>query len=177
MRSPSLKGGDYIRSLRARAANRRRGALTIIELVIVVMIMGIMAAVAMPTFFESLLYHRVESAARRLKSDLELARHTARLKSAAQSITFTGASYALSAAVEGLDDPNATYAVDLSAAPFELSSVTANFNGSNTISFDGYGAPSSSGTVVLTLQGHRSTVTLDGTTGEVTIASVHVRRN
>ena len=35
--------------------------------------MGILTAVAAPTFFDSLLFHRVESAARRVKADLELA--------------------------------------------------------------------------------------------------------
>jgi prepilin-type N-terminal cleavage/methylation domain-containing protein len=63
---------------------RSRFAFTMVELVIVVMIISIVTAVAAPTFFESLLYHRVESAAHRLKADIELARHTARLKSAVQ---------------------------------------------------------------------------------------------
>ena len=46
-------------------------AFTIIELVIVVLIMSIFAAVAAPTFLDSLLFHRVESAARRVKADLD----------------------------------------------------------------------------------------------------------
>jgi hypothetical protein len=116
----------------------------------------------------------VEAAARRVKADLELARHTARLTSAAQSLTFPGSSYSMSAAVKGLDDPNDTYVVELTAAPYELGSVTANFNSTQTVSFDGYGAPSSGGTVVLSCQGHQCTVTLNGTTGDVTIASFHV---
>ena len=176
MRPLSLEDGDCLRTMRASVANRRC-AVTIVELIIVVMVMSIMAAVAMPKFFESLLHHRVESAAHRLKADLELARHTARLTSAAQSLTFTGSSYALSAAIEGLDDPNAIYAVDLAAAPFELENANADFNGAKSISFDGYGMPSSSGTVVLTAKGHRSTVALDGATGEVTITSLHARGN
>jgi hypothetical protein len=104
-----------------------------------------------------------------------LARHTARLKSATQSITFTGLSYELSAAIEGLDKPNTAYTVDLSAAPFELGSATADFNGSNIISFDGFGMPSSSGTVELKSKGHSSIVALDEATGHITITSVHVR--
>jgi type II secretory pathway pseudopilin PulG len=147
--------------------------MTIIELVIVVMVMSIMAAVAMPAFLDSLLFHRVESAARRVKADMKLARHTARLTSAAQSITFTNSTYTLSAAVKSLDDPNDTYHVDLAAAPFEIGSVTADFNGGQTVSFDGYGKPATGGTVVLATQGHRCTITLNATTGDVTIASSH----
>jgi type IV fimbrial biogenesis protein FimT len=161
------------RSLRARVA--ACGAFTIVELVIVIMVMGIMAAVAAPTFFESLEYHRVESAARRVKADLELTRHLARLKSTTQSLKFGIADYSLSAGVSGLDDPSQTYAVDLTAAPYELSNVIANFGNSQTVSFDGYGTPSSSGTVVLSSGAHQCTLTLDGVTGEVTITSDHAR--
>ena len=42
------------------------------EMVIVIMVMGIVAAAATPAFLNSLLHHRVASAAHRLKTDLEL---------------------------------------------------------------------------------------------------------
>ena len=158
--------------LRGAPAQCRR-AVTIIELVIVVMVMSIMAAVAMPSFLDSLLFHRVESAARRVKADIELTRHTARLTSAAQSMTFANTTYTLSAAMKALDRPGDTYFVDLAAPPYEVSSVTANFNATTAVSFDGYGSPSSGGTVVLALKGHQCTLTLNGATGEVSIASSH----
>ncbi len=139
------------------------------------MVMSIMAAVAAPRFFESLLHHRVESAARRVKADLDLARSTARLTSAAQSLTFSGPRYTFSAAVENFDDANVAYDVNLADAPYEIGTVTASFSGTQTVSFDGYGTPSSGGTVVLTCQGHVSTVTLNGITGDVTITSSHTR--
>jgi type II secretory pathway pseudopilin PulG len=148
-----------------------------VELVIVVMIMSIMTAVAAPAFFESLLYHRVESAAHRLKADLELARHTARLKSAAQTITFTAGTYTFSAGVKGFDAPSGIYSVALGGPPFELDSVIANFGGTNVLTFDGYGKPNSGGTVVLALQGHQCTLTVNGTTGDVSITSLHTRGN
>jgi Tfp pilus assembly protein FimT len=169
MRTRSRDCNQLGHSIRARVAERR--AVTIVELVIVIMVMGIMAAVAAPAFFESLVYHRVESAARRVKADIELARHTARLKSATQSVTFTATGYSLSGAVSGLDDPGQSYAVDLTAEPYELSKVSANFNNALTVAFNGYGTPTSGGTVVLTAHQHRCTVTVDGVTGEVTITS------
>lgn len=156
------------------SAHCRRRAFSIFELVIVFLIMSILTAVAAPTFFDSLLFHRVESAARRLKSDLELARTQARLTSASQSITFTNStsSYTI-AGVKSLDRPNATYTVDLRKEPYLLGSATANFSGAATVSFDGYGAPSSGGTVVLIAKSHQCTVTLNGVTGDVTITSSH----
>lgn len=144
-----------------------------VEMVIVVMIIGIMTAIAAPAFVDSLLYHRVESAARRLKADLELARQTARLTSATRTVTFSGTTYTLGSGVKGLDRTTGSYAVDLAAPPFELSTVTANFNSTQTVSFDGHGTPSSGGTVVLQANGHRCTVTLHAGNGEVAIASLH----
>ncbi len=145
-----------------------------VELVIVVLVMSILAAVATPAFLESLLFHRVESAARRLKADLELARQTARLTSAARTVAFTETGYTLSD-MASLDDPAAPYVVNLAAPPFELDSLEADFAGNPSITFDGYGMPASDGAVVLAIKNHQCTVTLNGSTGSVTIDSLHVR--
>jgi prepilin-type N-terminal cleavage/methylation domain-containing protein len=148
-----------------------RLAFTVIELVIVMLVMSILAAAAVPKFLDSLHFHRVESAARRLKADLGLAQHTARLTSTTQSVNFTGTTYTLSSAVKSLDHPGGSYFVDLAAPPYELNSLTANFDGGPSISFDGYGTPSSLGVVFLTNKSHQCVVELDATTGEVTITS------
>jgi Tfp pilus assembly protein FimT len=144
-----------------------------IELVIVVMIMSILMAVAAPSFYDSLLFHRVESAARRVKIDLQLARNDARLKSATRSVTFSGASYTISGGVKSLDNPNVDYAVDLSASPYLMDAVVANFSNAAVVSFDGYGKPTSGGSIVLTAKNHTCTVWVDGTTGASSITSNH----
>jgi prepilin-type N-terminal cleavage/methylation domain-containing protein len=158
-------------SIGSASRHRRRPAFTMTEMVIVIMVMGIVAAAATPAFLNSLLHHRVASAAHRLKTDLELARQTARLTSSTQSITFVNSSYLMTTAVKDFDDPSVNYAVDLSGSPYEVNSVTANFGGAQIVSFNGYGLPSNGGTVVIASSGHSSTVTLDAATGEVTITS------
>src|SRR3954469_19068278 len=96
---------------KAGSAPARLRAFSIFELVIVCLIMSILAAVAGPKFYDSLLFHRVESAARRVKSDIELARVQARLTSAAQTVTFSNSTYTL-ANVKSLDKPNSVYSLD-----------------------------------------------------------------
>jgi type IV fimbrial biogenesis protein FimU len=156
----------------SRAHDTARRAFSMIELVIVILIMSIFGAVAAPKFFNTLLFHRVESAARRVKADIDYARQRARLTSTAQTVTFTGSSYTLSG-IKSLDLNSSTYTVNLTRTPYVLDSATANFGGTQVLSFDGYGSPSSSGTVILTAHAHQCTVSVDGATGNTTFTSSH----
>jgi prepilin-type N-terminal cleavage/methylation domain-containing protein len=163
----------------------QRRAVTIIELVVVLMVMGIMAAVAAPAFFDSLLFHQVEAAAQRVKVDLELARNTARLTSQSQHVVFTSSGYTIMSdvaanALKNLDDPNVDYAIDLTGDPYQLDGVMSNFQDSVEVSFNGFGTPVNGdgetfdeGTVTLNLKSHTCVVTLDGRTGEITITGLH----
>ena len=152
-----------------------------VEMVVVMLIMGIFAAAAVPTFYDSLLFHRVESAARRVKADLELVRQTARLTSTEQTLTVIGNTYTASPAVAHLDRPTLPYSVDLSKPPYSVV-VAANFGGFTEVRFNGYGTPRRpngtplvTGTVIVQSGSHQCTVTLDGATGQVTMSSNHTR--
>jgi hypothetical protein len=78
----------------------------------------------------------------------------------------------MSAGVAAMDSSTNTYAVNLAAAPYEITNVAVNFGGTASVSFDGYGQPSSGGTVIITGPRHQCTVTLNGTTGQITISRV-----
>jgi hypothetical protein len=75
----------------------------------------------------------------------------------------------MSAGVAGLNSASSAYSVSLSAAPYEITSLTANFGGTQAVSFDGYGTPNNGGTVVVAAPRFQSTVTLDAATGLATI--------
>jgi prepilin-type N-terminal cleavage/methylation domain-containing protein len=149
----------------------RRTAFTFLELVVVLLIFGIMAAVAIPTFTDSLMYHRVESAARRVKGDLDQLRQTARRTSQSQFMTFAASSYTLPPMVTGLEHTTDVYTVDFLEPPYQLNSITIQFDDSLSLSFDGHGAASQGGSFELQAGDHVRTVTLDETTGEITISS------
>ncbi len=138
---------------------------------IVVLVMGILAAAAVPRFVDSLQFHRVESAARHLKADLEHLRQTARLTSRVQTMSFLGLTYSVAGAdVRNLDHPGETYSADLAAPPYNIDIATVNFNNGTSVSFDAYGMPSAAGSVLLQAGTHQCTVELNAM-GKVRITS------
>ncbi len=141
MRSPP---GSYA------TANQNRAAFTTIELVIVVLIIGIVAAVAVSRYVDALCWHRAEAAAERVKADIGLARRKAKMSSASQSVQFDPVydTYILPG-VQDLDHAGMEYMVDLRKAPYRASIVSATFGNDSVLIFNGYGVPDSGGSVVV----------------------------
>ena len=124
-----------------------RSGVTLIDIVVVLLIMGIMAAVAAPRFSDSLAAYRAKSAAYRVAADLQLARRQAKSLSQNQTVAFDTAArrYSLSN-LPHPDHPSQPYVVTL---PEGVTLVSADFGGDTVITFNGYGLPDSTGTVVV----------------------------
>ena len=148
-----------------------RSGFTLVEVVTVALVLGILAAAAAPAFVGSLMYHRVESAAVRLKNDLELARQTAITKSATHSLQFTTATAYRITNLDSLDHPGQPYQVDLAEAPYTVDVPSVDFSGLTSVDFNGHGIPSSAGTIVLQAGEHGRQVDLDAQ-GNVTITTL-----
>ncbi len=139
-------------------------------MLVVLLIIGIVAAAATPRFSAALSARRVEAAARRIAADLEAARTTARMTSQQQSITFDVANqrYTL-AGMANMDQPGKTYTVSLSGGIYSSSFSSVSLGGDATLVFNGYGIPDSGGTIVVQSGGSTKKITIEATTGATVI--------
>lgn len=159
---------------RPRCARRSTG-VTLIELVVVLLVLAIVSAIAVPRFAGTLNATGVKTAARRIGRDIALVRSWARITSQSQSIGFDVKhnTYTLS----GVPNSNSSSSANTVAlADGTLNATLASVNlatGSTTLTFNGFGVPvglpSGGGTIVVSSGPVSSTVTVDPITGFVTI--------
>jgi type II secretory pathway pseudopilin PulG len=150
-----------------------RGAYSIFELVVVLLIVGIVGATAAPSYFRSLQYHQIESAARRLKHDLEYLQATARTQSSSLTMEFDEMAYTMGGeALQGLDRVE-DYRVELGAAPYAVHNVDVNLGGQPAIVFNGYGETTHDATITLTVGSQTRTIQVVAATGAILSNAEH----
>jgi type II secretory pathway pseudopilin PulG len=141
-------------------------------LLLVLVVMGVMAGIAVPRYANSLARQRVGAASKRVVADLTLARHRAKLTGATQSVLFTVTTdlYTL----VGMPDPDHAgkeYSVALSREPYRSSVVAADFGGDAEVIFDVYAKPDSGGNVSLCAGDFCKIVAVDAETGIARVLS------
>ena len=127
---------------------------TLLELIVVLLILGILAAAAAPRFAASMDGFRVESAARRIEQDLAYACELAKTTSVRQAIVFDSSHdcYELPG-VPDLAHRNQDYRVDLAAAPYQVDLLSAEFgvakSATSTVTYNVFGRADLPGTIVV----------------------------
>lgn len=147
-----------------------RAGFTLAELVIVVLIIGILAAVTAPKFADTLHGTRAEAAAKRIKVDLGYVRQAAISQSSALTVSFTSVSDGYS--IPGLPDlnhPSKPYAVALNSPPYNAVLISVALGGDENVQFDRFGRPDSGGVITVESGGYQKTVTIDPETGKAFI--------
>ena len=145
-------------------------AFTLFELLIVIAIVTTLAAIAAPRYATSLARYRVDAAAKRVAADLDLARRRARTTSAARIVDFGPADASYRIPDESpLDGVDGSYEVDLTVEPYQVTQVQADFDGSDKVTFDMYGAPDAGGIIVVRVNNAVRAIIVDEITGQVTI--------
>ena len=154
-----------------RERTRPRAGFTLLELALVLAIVAVVSGVVVLSYGSALAGYRADAAAERLSMDIGLTQAKARGMSQSRVIIFSAGKNAYGILDEpGATSPTSPYVVYLSADPYQATLSSASFGGAGQLVFDGYGQPSSGGTVVVTVGAQSRTLTVDSTTGKVTIA-------
>lgn len=137
---------------------------SLIELVIVVAIVGVAAAIAVPMVSGSSDRYAVELAALRLATDLDAARRQAVATASDVTVGFDAA--------QGRVTFNGMTNADGSAYVYELAGVvltSISFEGGASVVFNGYGSPCCGGVVRLESGGSVAEVSVQAETGAVEV--------
>src|SRR5438309_4389160 len=101
-------------------------AFSLIELCLVIAIIAVVSAIALPRYSNGIYNYRALVAAKRVAADLQMAQTRARMSSASRVVTFTLSSSSYQIAGEAdLKSAGSTYTVALTESPYRstLSSV------------------------------------------------------
>ncbi len=146
---------------------RRSRAFTLIEISVVLLLMAILAAVALPRWTEAIEQFRVTSAARRLAADLALAQASALACSRNQIVTFSLAGHYYELVnVSSLERASDVYRTRLNLDPYRsrLVSLFGSLSDQQVV-FNGFGVPSQGGSIVIACGSKQRTVFLDSESG------------
>ncbi|MCG3125206.1 MAG: hypothetical protein CHACPFDD_00021 [Phycisphaerae bacterium] len=168
------RGSEVGRAARARRGRCRqhwtkRAGFTLFELIVVVVVVAIISALALPQFGGASDRQRTAGAAQRVAADIALAARHARVTGTTVSVVFSGGGSYKIPGLPHLDRSAAEYAVSLSAEPHVVTFKTVDFGGDTTLKFDGYGSPDSGGLLVLAAGNSVHSVTVDASSGVATV--------
>jgi len=131
--------------LNRTTAYTRVRAFTLVELVLVMFIIGVLGAIAIPRFAQATARQQLNAAADRIVSDLNEARIRSRAASQSSILTFDTVDNSYQFNAVGGD----ATAVRLGESPYDVEISAADFGGSGKAVFNGYGVPMSTGYVDL----------------------------
>jgi prepilin-type N-terminal cleavage/methylation domain-containing protein len=157
--------------LAARPQRQPRVGFSLIELSIVVVIMSILAAVALPRWSDSLHSFRAANAASRIAADLSLARSAAYSSSTSRTVTFdVSAGLYTVEGVTPLNHSTGPYVVTLADDPYRSRLVSVwGLTGQQSITFDGYGRPNTGGTIVIASGNLQKSIVVNANSGTAVV--------
>ena len=155
---------------RSCARSTTRKGVSLLDLTISVMIVAVITGIAVPRFSSVTQAYSADAAAQRMVSDLERARRRARTTGTSETIAFDvdGDRYTFSS-VASLESSGVPYTVELGQSPYSADLVKVAFDSETSLTFNGFGVPASSGAMVIAVGRERREVTVDASSGLITV--------
>lgn len=151
----------------------RFGGFSLLELVMVLAIVGIATAIAVPRYMSSIQNYRLNASARRIITDLAFARSQAKASSSSRTFQVNVVDDAYLIIEETKIDKAAdTYRVDLKLAPYHTSIKSVDLGGDAQLVFNGFGDPDSNGAIIINTRQGKKAILIDSVTGEISISEV-----
>ena len=143
-----------------------RRAFSMVELVIVLTIVGVTSAIALPRYLSSTMRVKVDGAARKVVADIERLRDRARQQGREQRVYFGDAGYVLVTT----DDSGAAVKeqVDLTLEPYRVG-IKAQVMTDQGLTFDSLGRAGTPLVIYLTNGDHTRGVSFDPTSGKAEV--------
>jgi prepilin-type N-terminal cleavage/methylation domain-containing protein len=164
------RGATHYRDT-VRSAGIPASGFSLVEVAIVMVILVILSAIAIPRFATAAQNSTADLVARRLAADLRIAQAQAIQTQQQQSVVIAADGYSYT--IVGMahpDHPAKPFVVLLDHVPYRGAWISAvNLGGTRILTFDRFGGPSASGTITVTAASRSRNVRISAGAGRITV--------